>query len=146
MQTQKKEEAKMANYEVGYKKPPRHSQFKAGNRGNPQGRGKRKVPTEGETMKNVMNFPAEFRHRGKSKRAPRIELMIKSYGADALKGDVGAAAVLLKMRAHFEKHGDINPEKITIVRVMMRPGGKLWADAVAASRERGRLGPFTARR
>jgi hypothetical protein len=77
---------------------------------------------------------------------PRIELMIKSYGADALKGDVGAAAVLLKMRAHFEKHGDINPERITIVRVMMRPGGKLWADAVAASRERGRLGPFTARR
>ena len=46
----------MANYEVGYQKPPRHSQFKAGNRANPQGRGKRKVPTEGEIMKNVMNL------------------------------------------------------------------------------------------
>ena len=36
----------MTDYEVGYKKPPRHSQFKAGNRANPKGRGKRKVPTE----------------------------------------------------------------------------------------------------
>jgi hypothetical protein len=32
----------MADYEVGYKKPPRHSQFKKGNRANPHGRGKRK--------------------------------------------------------------------------------------------------------
>jgi len=30
----------MSDYEVGYKKPPRHSQFKPGNRGNPKGRGK----------------------------------------------------------------------------------------------------------
>jgi hypothetical protein len=36
----------MADYEVGYKKPPRHSQFKPGNRANPHGRGKRKVRTE----------------------------------------------------------------------------------------------------
>jgi len=114
MQTQKKQATKMANYEIGYKKPPRDSQFKAGNRDNPKGRGKRKVPTEAEILKNVMNFPAEFRHRGKSKRAPRIELTIKRFGAAALKGDVGAAAMLLKMRAHFEKHGDINPRKITV--------------------------------
>src|SRR5258706_4927430 len=99
----------MANYEVGYKKPPRHSQSKAVNRGNPKGRGKRKLPTEREILKNVMNFPAEFRYRGKSKRAPRIELAVKVFGAAALKGNVGAAEMLLKTRAHFEKHGDINP-------------------------------------
>ena len=59
----------MFNYDVGYKKPPRHSQFKPGNRCNPKGRGKRKVETETEILKRVLNFPAEFRHRGKSKRA-----------------------------------------------------------------------------
>jgi Family of unknown function (DUF5681) len=68
----------MPSYEVGYKKPPRHSQFKPGNRCNPKGRGKRKVETEAEILKRVLNFPAEFRHGGKSKRAPRIELMIRS--------------------------------------------------------------------
>jgi len=106
----------MSNYEIGYKKPPRHSQFKAGNRANPKGRGKRKVPGEREILKNVMNYPAEFRQRGKSKRAPRIELTIKRFGAAALKGDVSAAAMLLTMRAHFEKHGDINPPT-TIIRI-----------------------------
>ena len=104
----------MSNYELGYKKPPRHSQFKAGNRANPKGRGKRKVETEAEILKRVLNFPAEFRHRGKSKRAPRIELMIRRLGSAALKGDVGAAAMLLKIRAHCEKYGDINPTIITL--------------------------------
>jgi hypothetical protein len=103
----------MSDYEVGYKKPPRHSQFKPGNRCNPKGRGKRKVETEAETLKRVLNFPAEFRHGGKSKRAPRIELMIRRLGSAALKGDVGAAAMLLKIRAHCEKYGDINPTIIT---------------------------------
>ena len=40
----------MADYEVGYKKPPRHSQFKPGNRANPHGRGKRKLRTEAEIV------------------------------------------------------------------------------------------------
>ncbi len=62
----------------------------------------------------MLNFPAEFRHGGKSKRAPRIELMIRSLGSAALKGDVGAAAMLLKIRAHCEKYGDINPTIITM--------------------------------
>jgi hypothetical protein len=39
--------------------------------------------------------------------------MIRRYGAAALNGDVGAAAMLLKIRAHCEKYGDINPTIIT---------------------------------
>ena len=35
--------------------------------------------------------------------------MIKRVGAAALKGDPGAAAMLLEMRARLTKHGDINP-------------------------------------
>ena len=102
----------MPSYEVGYKKPPRHSQFKPGNRCG--GRGKRKAETEAEIIKRVLNFPAEFHHGGKSKRAPRIELMIRSLGLKALKGDISAAAMLLKIRAHCEKYGDINPTIITL--------------------------------
>ena len=104
----------MADYEVGYKKPPRHSQFKAGNRNNPKGRGKRKIPTELEIIRNLLNFPVEFRERGKSKRAPRIEITIKRFGAAALKGDPGAAAMLLEMRARLEKRDVINPITIRI--------------------------------
>jgi uncharacterized protein DUF5681 len=106
----------MADYEVGYQKPPRHSQFKPGNCANPRGRGKRKIPTEAEIIRNVLNFPIEFSERGKSKRAPRLEVMVKRFGAAALKGDPTAAALLLKMRAHLQKHGDINPITIRMTK------------------------------
>jgi Family of unknown function (DUF5681) len=116
-----KGEVKMGDYEVGYKKPPLHSRFKAGNRANLRGRGKRKKLTEAEILKNVLNFPAEFRDRGKSKRAPRIELIVKRYGTAALKGDARSAAMLLELRKHFKSHGEINPIKIIIVRKVIRP-------------------------
>ena len=99
----------MADYEVGYKKPPRHSQFKPGNRANPHGRGKRQGRTEAEIMNDVMNLPVEYREGGKLRRAPRIELLIKRHGAAALKGDVRAAATLLKLRARCEKCPQIGP-------------------------------------
>jgi hypothetical protein len=42
-----------------------------------------------------MTEPVSFRQGGKSKRTSRIELMIKSFGAAALNGNVGAAEALL---------------------------------------------------
>jgi hypothetical protein len=104
----------MAEYEVGYKKPPRHSQFKPGNQANPQGSGKRKRRTEAEIAHEILTQPVSFREGGKSKRASRIELMIKSFGAAALKGDVGAAEALLKIREKFEKHPAIEQPRIPL--------------------------------
>jgi Family of unknown function (DUF5681) len=104
----------MAEYEVGYKKPPRQSQFKAGNRANPHGRGKRKRRTEAEMVNEIMSQPVSFREGGKSKRAPRIEILIKCYGAAALKGNVSAAEALLKIREKFERHPAIEPPVIRL--------------------------------
>ena len=106
----------MADYEVGYKKPPRHSRFKLGNRANPHGRGKRKVRTEAEIVNEVMTGPIEFREGSTSKRAPRIEVLIKSYCAAALRGDVSAAEALLKIRANFERHPAIEPAVLRLTR------------------------------
>jgi hypothetical protein len=111
----------MSKYEVGYKKPPLHSRFQKGKCSNPKGRGKRKTLTEADAFEKVLNSLAEFRHRGKSKRATRIELAIRRFGAAALEGNVGAADVLLKMREHFKKHGNILPRKMVLVRRMLDP-------------------------
>jgi hypothetical protein len=40
--------------------------------------------------------------------------MIKSFGAAALKGDVGAAEALLKIREKFEKHPAIEQPRIPL--------------------------------
>ena len=109
----------MTDYEVGYKKPPRHSQFKPGNRANPHGRGTRKVRREAEIVNEIMTAPVEYREGGKLKRAPRIELMIKSYGARALKGDVAAAEALLKIRENFEGHRAIEPNVLQLPKSAM---------------------------
>ena len=101
--------SEMADYKVGYKNPPRHSQFKPGNRANPHGRGKRKRRTEAEIVHEIMTQSVSFHEGGKSKRASRIELLIKNLGAAALKGDVGAAEALLKIRKDFANNRAIEP-------------------------------------
>jgi hypothetical protein len=104
----------MADYEVGYKKPPRHSQFKPGNRANPRGRGKRKRRTEADIVHEIMTQPVTFVEGGKSKQAPRIELLIKGLGAAALKGDVGGAEALLKIRKDFAENPAIEPPVLVL--------------------------------
>jgi len=99
----------MADYEVGYKKPPRHSRFKPGNRANPHGRGKRKQRTEAAIVHEIMTQRVTFVEGDMLKRARRIELLIKSFGAAALNGDVSAAEALLKIREDFKQNRAIEP-------------------------------------
>jgi uncharacterized protein DUF5681 len=98
-----------AEYEVGYKKPPRHTRFKPGNPGNPRGRGKTEPENEAEILRRLANSPAEYSSGGKVYRATNLEIVIKKLGSLACAGDVQAAHELLKMRAHYEKFGDVNP-------------------------------------
>jgi hypothetical protein len=94
----------MSDYDVGYGKPPKHSQFKKGVCPNPHGRGKRRDLKVAEILNKVLNAKTEFRERGKLKKASRIELSVRRL-----------AASLLKMRAHAEKHHETGP---TIIRVV----------------------------
>jgi hypothetical protein len=104
----------MTDYDVGYGRPPKHSQFKKGVCPNPRGRGKRCDLEVGEILDKVLNAKTEFRERGKLKKASRIELSIRRLAASAVKGDVDSAASLLKMRAHAEKYRDTGPRIIRV--------------------------------
>ena len=104
----------MSDYDVGYGKPPKHSRFKKGVCPNPAGRGKRRELDGSEIMKRVLNASAEFRDRGKMKKATRIELTIRKLVAAAVKGDVASAGALLKICVHAERYGDTSP---TIIKV-----------------------------
>jgi|SRR5665213_2417972 len=104
----------MNNYDVGYKKPPKHSQFRKGICPNPSGRGTRAPPKREEAIRNALNSQMEFRENGRLKRAPRLEVEIRKVVAQALKGNVESAAKLLRMHAHAKKYGDSGPVVITI--------------------------------
>jgi Family of unknown function (DUF5681) len=110
----------VSDYDVGYGKPAKHSQFKKGVCPNPRGRPKRGDVQAREILNKVLNAQIGFRERGKLKRASRIELSIRRLVALAAKGDVTSAACLLTLRAHAEKHhDDAGP---TIIRII---GGML---------------------
>jgi hypothetical protein len=102
----------MSNYEVGYGKPPKHSRFKKGVSANPKGRPKRKTFAVGEIIDKVLNSPAEYRERGRTRTAPRRELTIKTHVQRALNGDVKSAKTFLELRAHAERFGDTPVHKI----------------------------------
>ena len=106
----------MSDYNVGYGKPPKHSQFKKGVCPNPRGRTKRGGLQAREILNRVLNAQIDFRERGKLKKASRIELSIRRLAALAAKADITSAACLLTLRAHAEKHhDDAGP---TIIRII----------------------------
>jgi len=79
---------------VGYKRPPRHSQFMPGRSGNPHGR-----------RKNVQNFKTDLldelreqipiRENGRERRISKQRAFIKALVAAAIKGDMRATNALV---------------------------------------------------
>jgi hypothetical protein len=104
----------MSDYEVGYGKPPKHSRFKKGVSANPKGRPKRKPLAAGDIVNSVLNAPAEYRERGQTKKAIRRELTLRNYVRLALKGDVNAAEILLRLRAHAQRFGDAGNNRVEV--------------------------------
>jgi hypothetical protein len=104
----------MTDNEVGYGKPPKHSQFRKGASGNPNGRRKRGNFEIADTMTSIMETRLEFRDRGRIKKATRGELTVRKLITSAVGGKAQSAAAVLKLRASVLLHGDIGITTITI--------------------------------
>src|ERR1700728_1632761 len=104
----------MADYEIGYGKPPRHSQFKKGVCANPRGRPRRRNPQIEDVVHSFLSAQTQYREEGRTRKTSRLELAIKRHVTAALNGDVGSAAMLLRMRAQATRLGDTGPLIIRI--------------------------------
>lgn len=88
----------MTDDDVGYRKPPKRTQFKPGKSGNPKGRakGQRNLKT---TIESLMSKRVPIREDGDIRQVTRQEALFLSLYANAAKGNAKAATDLLKMCA-----------------------------------------------
>ncbi len=69
---------------VGYKRPPRHAQFKPGQSGNPQGRPKGNVSLADMIVKHLRR-PVRVTVEGSARKIPMIEAIILALMSEAMK-------------------------------------------------------------
>jgi Family of unknown function (DUF5681) len=112
---------------AGYGKPPKHSQFKKGQSGNPKGRpkGTFNAPTAVEqalTKKVTFASPS-----GKKVRMTVFEAIIQRLVVDALKGRPQSAQLALRLPKDFNIPIEPPPHQIIIERRIVEPDGKMLA-------------------
>lgn len=81
---------------VGYRNPPRHSQFKPGQSGNPRGRprGPRNIATE---IQRVMDMPVPVTANGRRKHVSTVAASLLRLREMALSGNLKALQHLLTL-------------------------------------------------
>jgi hypothetical protein len=104
----------MREYEVGFGKPPKKSRFKPGISGNPKGRPKRKPSALAGIIGSALSALIEYQERGNTKTTTRHQLNLKMLIERAIKGDLDAADLVLKVRAHGQRFGEVGVEKLLV--------------------------------
>lgn len=114
----KKDDDKAKGYKVGYKKPPKKTQFKKGKSGNPKGRPKKKervlefggMTPEAlrQTVLAVSAQPIEVRENGEAITMSRMEAVYTKLHQKALSGSVYAIRLCHDI---LEKSADMESER-----------------------------------
>ena len=91
-------------YEIGYKKPPKHTQFKPGQSGNPKGRppGIKNLATD---LQEELEEKVLITEASKTYTVTKQRAMLKTLFAKALKGDARAGNVLINLILGLEQVG-----------------------------------------
>ena len=92
---------------VGYGKPPKHTQFKKGQSGNPKGRPKQvqvHMPV-GRIIRHSLSEEVHGLVNGKTRKMTKLAAIIEVQSAKALKGDTRAAKLVIDLgHKHIAPH------------------------------------------
>jgi hypothetical protein len=77
------------DYEIGYGRPPKHTQFQKGGSGNPKGRPKKLLNFE-EQLLRVASTPVTITENGRRVSKPRYDVAMLQLVTKAMAGDMKA--------------------------------------------------------
>lgn len=92
-------------YQVGYGKPPKHTQFKPGQSGNPKGRKQQPKSVSDELWKAMLQ-PVTVNEGGRKRKVTKLALFCTQLVNRAAKGDMTAIRVLAQITG---RSTDIRP-------------------------------------
>jgi len=98
------DERRKPSYEVGYGKPPKHSQFKPGNKqGKGRPRGSRNVKS---IVRDVLEDKVPVKINGKTRKVSPIELGVRQLVRKANAGDLKAISHVLALGERYSPPDD----------------------------------------
>ena len=133
-----------ANYAVGYGRPPKATQFRKGQSGNPKGRskGSRSI---GATLQAIIAQKFAVTEHGTTRRIPALEVMLRRLTNDAMRGDVRGLKLLLSLIERYAQSpqaehriADLLAEDLTILARYQQDPGSSAADADLKFKKKGR--------
>jgi hypothetical protein len=90
---------------VGYGRPPKATQFKKGQSGNPKGRPKGTRPV-GAVLQEILGQRIAVTENGRTRRLPALEVMLRRLANDAMRSEPSALKLMLSL---VDRDGD-SPE------------------------------------
>ena len=94
----------IANYEVGYRRPPKHTQFRKDQSGNPRRKPKTKNQTFASLIDGALERPIWIKEGDRRKRVTVLEAITSQLADAAAKGDGEAVDLLMLLDRRGKKH------------------------------------------
>lgn len=126
------------DYEVGYRKPPKHTQFQPGQSGNRNGRPKAAKKTQKAILEDIASRRVKMSVSGKQVNVTMLEAVYLRLVDGALKGEKGSIKTfvdLLRENGYFDKM----PPGVTygVMRVRQpMTDAKAWSERAQANQRR----------
>jgi hypothetical protein len=104
MDEKNKDNYETCEYEVGYGKPPRHTQFQPGRSGNPNGRPKKKTSFD-DDVDRELSTSITVLENGERRRITKQRAIAKQHVNRALGGDVRSTELLVSRNRQQQHSG-----------------------------------------
>lgn len=118
----------MADYAIGYKKPPKGRPFAPGTSGNRNGRPKGSANRLGELVQKTLDAPMPYSDNGRQRTASKREVAVRVLARKAVNGDVAAAELLMRKRSHAIKHGQKSATRVVVINWLAEYDGQTRAE------------------